>query len=316
MSMTIKIAVVGTGIIGVRHLDSIARNQECTLCAICDINEESAARCAHKYGVPYFTDYRDIVTKTGADAVILNLPHFLHCEVSEFFLDHGMHVLVEKPMANTVEECDRMITAAERNGKKLAVGHAQRFSPANRRIKEIYQSGELGKLCMVHETRTKDYFVPERPKWFLDKKMSGGGIVMNYGAHALDKLFCITGYDKAEVTAFVGNIKNDAQIEGHAQILLKFQEGLSASITFSAYADTGYETSYYFTEGAAKVVGGSKLLLNTDGTWVGQENMQSHSLDLQLAEFCKLIRGEKSEIATAQYSRQIIAVIEEIYKYL
>lgn len=132
--------------------------------------------------MPYFTDYRDIVKETEAEAVILNLPHFLQCEVTEFFLDSGLHVLVEKPMANTVAECDRMIAAAKRSGKKLALGHLQRFVASNRRVKEIYESGELGKFCMFHEFRSTDYFVPTRPRWFLDKKLAGGGIVMNYGA--------------------------------------------------------------------------------------------------------------------------------------
>lgn len=312
MDKTIQIAVVGTGIIGATHLDAIEKSKDCTLCAVCDINEESAAKQGVKYGVPYFTDYRDIVTKTKAEAVILNLPHFLHCEVTEFFLDHGMHVLVEKPMANTIEECDRMIAAAERNGKKLAVGHHQRFVPANKRVKELYESGELGKLCMVQETRTIDYFIPKRPKWFLDKKMAGGGIVMNYGAHALDKLFSITGHNKAEVTALVGNVKNDATVEGHAQIFLKFEDGLTAAITFSGYTSTGYETTYYFTEGAAKVSGGSTLSLYSGGSWEKQD-LIGQSMEYQLEEFCKLVRGEASAIATPQYSRQIIATIQQIY---
>jgi len=267
----IQIAVVGTGIIGGSHLDAIDKSKDCALCAVCDINEESATMQAEKYGVPYFTDYKDIVTKTKAEAVILNLPHFLHCEVTEFFLDHGMHVLVEKPMANTVEECDRMIAAAERSGKKLAVCHHQRFMPANRRVKELYESGELGELCMIHETRTIDYFDSNRPKWFLDKKKSGGGIAMNYGAHTLDKIFSLTGHNKAAVTAVVGNVKNDATIEGHAQTFLKFEDGLTATITFSGYIGTGYETTYYFTEGAAKVTGGATLfLLYRGGTWEKQ----------------------------------------------
>ena len=312
MEKKIQIAVVGTGIIGIKHLDAIEKNGDCTLCAVCDINEESVIKQALKYGVPYFTDYRDIVTKSKAEAVILNLPHFLHCEVSEFFLNHGIHVLVEKPMANTVEECDRMILAAQRSGKKLAVGHHQRFVPTNKRVKEIYESGELGKLCMIHETRTTDYFVSTRPKWFLNKKMAGGGIVMNYGAHALDKIFSLTGHNKAEVTALVDNVKNDEQIEGHAQILLKFVDGLSASITFSGYNSSGYETTYYFTEGVVKVAGYTLSVYN-GRNWEKQD-LSGNSIEYQLEEFCKLIRGEESAIATPQYSRQIIATIQQIYQ--
>jgi len=136
---------------------------------------------------------------------------------------------------------------------------------------------------------------------------------MNYGAHALDKLFSITCHDKAEVTAVIDNMKNDAQVEGHAQILLKFEDGLSAAITFSGYTSTGYETTYYFAEGAARVSGGSALSLYADGKWEKQE-IAGQSMEIQLAEFCKLVRGEESDIATPEYSRQIIATIRQIYQ--
>lgn len=311
----LRLAVVGTGIIGVRHLEVINQSQECTLCAICDVNEENVKELAAKYNVPYFIDYKEILKEIQVDAVILNLPHFLHCEATEYFLDQGVHVLVEKPMANTVEECDRMIAAAKRNQKVLAVGHSRRFAPAIRRIKEIYESGELGKLCMFQETRTQNYFKADRPRWFLDKKMSGGGITMNYGAHALDSLFYVTGHQEARVTAAsVDNIKNNEEIEGHAQILLELPDGVSANITFSAYTYTGYETIWFFTEGAAKVVDGSRLWLNKGGAWVEQEYVESLSMQYQLAEFCKLIKGEETEMITPECARAIVSTIEEVYR--
>jgi len=98
-------------------------------------------------------------------------------------------VLVEKPMANTTAECDRMLAAAARSGRKLAVGHLQRFFPANRAVRELVTSEKLGRFCMFSERRTIDYFSADRPLWFLDRRTAGGGIVMNYGAHVLDKLF-------------------------------------------------------------------------------------------------------------------------------
>lgn len=123
----LKIAVIGTGIIGAKHLAAIAESESCSQCAVCDIIEAAAAAAAEKYGVPYFTDYRDIPRKTNADAVILNLPHWLHCEAAVYFLEQGLHVLVENPMATTLEECQKMLETANRVGKKLAVGHLQRF---------------------------------------------------------------------------------------------------------------------------------------------------------------------------------------------
>jgi len=111
----------------------------------------------------------------------------------------------------------------------------------------------------------------------------------------------------------VGNFKNDAQVEGHAQFFLKLEDGISASVAFSGYASNGYETTYYFTEGAAKVAGG--LWINRNGEWQQQEKYEGPgAIELQLAEFCKYVRGQESEVATGEYGRNIIAVLEEVYR--
>lgn len=309
-----KIVVVGTGIIGLDHINAIENSDKFELAALCDLNEEVVSALAEKYNVPYFLDYHDIPSQVKADAVVLNLPHFLHCESTVFFLENGYNVLVEKPMANTVAECDKMIEAANKSGKKLAVGHVQRFFNANRKVKEIVDSEELGKLCMFTEVRTTDYFKPTRPRWFLNKKTAGGGIVMNYGAHALDKLFYVTEKTSANVNAACGNIKNEFDIEGHAQFMLKFDDGLSASITFSAYSLSDYDSVYYFTNGALKVTDSRLLSYTTDGEWhsIDVEEDGKH-MERQLEEFYRYISGETANIADAEYGKAVISVIEDVY---
>ena len=115
----IKIAIVGTGAIATAHIRAISKLPQCELAALCDLNEVRVKELADGLGVPYFLDYKDIPTSVDVDAVILNLPHGLHVSASVFFLESGVHVLVEKPMANTVEECDTMMAAAKKVGKKL-----------------------------------------------------------------------------------------------------------------------------------------------------------------------------------------------------
>lgn len=306
----IKIAVVGAGIIGRRHIEAIQASPSCHLCAVCDVRQETAA----SFGVPYVTDYRKIPSDTEAEAVILNLPHWLHAEAAVFFLEHGLHVLVEKPMANTVSECDRMLEAACRSGKKLAVGHLQRFFEANRRVRELVRAGELGSLCMMQELRSINYFDAGRPGWFLDRQKAGGGILMNYGAHALDKLFYVTGQRPEQVHAVVGNRKNSADIEAHAQLLVKLADGTGAAMTFSGCGSCGYETCWCFTDGALKVVNGTELWRRTDGVWQREQLPPDRALPLQLEEFCRLLRDEPSELPDAAYGRDIIAVIEQAYQ--
>lgn len=310
-----KIAVVGAGIIGKRHLSAIEQSRDFELCAICDVNPDLARDIGAQYQVPFFTDYHDIPTLTQAEAVILNLPHWLHCDASVYFLAQGLHVLVEKPMANTYEQCRQMLNAAQSSGKKLAVGHIQRFFSANIAVKALHDSGKLGRLCMVTEFRTIDYFTDARPKWFLDRKLAGGGIVMNYGAHALDKLQYITGRTPQHISATAENFKNDATIEGHAQIYLRYDNGLSAGITFSGYGNFGYETVYYFTHGALRVSNGYKLFIREGDDWVELPMSETDEpICLQLEEFGKFLRDEPNQMPTAEYGARIISTIEQIYE--
>lgn len=311
-----RIAIVGTGIIAGTHIDAMNKVEGCELAAFCDINEAKLNELCEKHGVPGCTDYKKLPELCDFDAVILNLPHGLHKDAAIFFLEAGKHVLVEKPMANTVEECDAMLAAAERTGKKLAVGHIQRFFRPNRIVKDMVESGELGKLCMYVEQRSINYFLPTRPAWFTNKKMAGGGIVMNYGAHAFDKLFYITGKTPISVTASSSNLLNDRDVEGHAQIFAKFEDGLSASVTFSGYSDVVYESYYYFTGGAIKVymVDQSYIRRTGDKEWTPLETKRDGTeFATQLSEFIKYTKGEPSEIADGVYSREIIRTIEEAY---
>lgn len=311
----IKIAIVGTGIIGLSHIKAIKNIEGCKLVALCDVNEAVVKPLAEENGVPYFLNYKDIPENVECDAVILNLPHGLHCESTVFFLENGMHVLVEKPMANTVEECDKMIAAAEKSGKKLAIAHIQRYFTANRKVKEILDSGELGRFCMAVEQRSINYFLDSRPRWFLSKKAAGGGIVMNYGAHALDKLKYITGAKVVEVDSLVANYKNEYDVEGHAQFFGKLDNGASISVTFSAYSPVVYEDIYYFTGGAIRSLGSSTFEINRGTGWE-KLDIQSDGLEIarEIAEFVKFVRGEEADIPDAEYSRDVIRTIEEIYR--
>ena len=311
----VRFAVVGAGNFGGSHMRAIKANADIAeLVAICDINEEKVKALSIEYGVPYFLDYKEIPEKTDAEAVILNLPHGIHRESTVFFLESGLHVLLEKPMANTVAECDEMIEAERRSGKKLAIGHIQRFLKANRLAKEYIKSGKIGTLCMINDIRSINYFKPERPRWFLSKKLAGGGIVMNYGAHSLDKFAYVTEESVEEITAVCGNIKNDEDIEGHAQIFIKMSGGVTAAVTFSGYCPVGFETTYIGTTGAVKVMGVGRISVNLDGKWEEIPDVYDGlPILFELTEFAKMIRGEENEMPDSAYGRAVIKSIEEIY---
>lgn len=310
----IRIAVVGAGKIASNHIDAINKNDECMLAAVADIVLERAQALAGN-GCECFSDYKQMYEKVKFDAVILNLPHFLHCEVSKFFLERGVCVLCEKPMANSVKECDEMIEAAKKGGTKLAIGHVQRYFRAYRIIKEYFESGKLGKLTRITEIRNINYF-PNRPEWFLNKKLSGGGICMNYGAHTLDKIFYTTKLKVNSVCACMSNMLTDNDVEAGAQILFKLEDGASAMVNYSGCHVPGYyETVFYFTNGAIKTSDGNRVWVSDGGAYeeIEKDTDERTFMEKQLCEFIKFYKDEENEMADAEYAREIISVIEKIY---
>ncbi len=308
--------IVGAGIIGEQHKDALIKNDSCVIQAVCDINTDKAQKLAEGTSARVYTDYKEMQKNENLDAVILNLPHFLHMEVSIFFLEHGVAVLCEKPMANTVAECDKMIEASQRTGTPLAIGHVQRYFSCYPYIKKIIETKELGELCSFTETRNIDYFT-NRAEWFLSKKQAGGGILMNYGAHSIDKLLYVTGQKVTDVAAFGSNFLNERDIESSAQVLLKFSGGATASLTYcGCKVPDKLEMDFYFTNGAIHLNGGSRVFVSGAGGTYEEIKLSgvSNFLSPQLDEFLKLLDGKDSEIVTPQYGREVISVLEKAFK--
>ena len=307
----IRIGIVGAGRICAAHEKAIQEHPETQLVAVTDLDMEKARQVAAPHGAAVYTDYKQMAAQTPMDAVILNLPHFLHCQAAVFFLEAGIHVLVEKPMALSVEECDTMIEAAKRTGKKLAVGHVQHYYSALREVRKMVEDGRFGKLCMVHETRNLDY-VTGRPKWFLTKRLAGGGIVMNFGAHSIDRLLYTTGGEVENIHAMLTNPVTEDDADVNAHIFVAMTGGVSASITMcGCFVPWEYEISYYFTHGAVKVRDGWDLQIFENGEYVsygGCDNL----LDIQMGEFVKFLKGEPSEMATAEYGKKVISILSNI----
>lgn len=313
----IKIGLVGAGIIANDHKAAIYKNDNCVMSCVCDIAVERAEALAKGTGAKVYTDYREMAEKEDLDGVIINLPHFLHKEATICFLEHNIPTLIEKPMAMSVAECDEMIQAAQRTGTPLAVGHVQRYFTVHRYVKKLAESGKLGRLCSVTETKNKDYF-NNRPGWFLKKELAGGGILMNYGAHSLDRLYHVTGLSPMSVHASGNNFISDDDVEATAQLLVKLEGGAGALLNFCGCHTPGYdEIVLYYTDATVKIVGCEELWIAEGANPFYKVELEKNDIiGLQMKEFIKFIQGEENELATPSHGKKIIAVLEEALKQI
>ncbi len=141
MSQTLKVAVIGVGHLGKRHADKYAASSYSKLMAVVDINLENAKQIARKHGAQAYSDYHNILSQV--DAISLAVPTSLHYKIARDILEAGIHCLIEKPIAERVEDASRLIEIARRNGLVLQVGHIVRFNPVMIDIEELLETPQF-----------------------------------------------------------------------------------------------------------------------------------------------------------------------------
>lgn len=189
----IRLGIIGCGgMASGSHVRGIkALSDSMTVTATCDIELERAQKVADLLGADFYTaDYRQLLDHV--DAVLIALPHDLHHEAGIVFLNAGKHVLMEKPLANTEQECLELIEASERNGAVLMTAYPVRFWPVIRKMKELIDNktyGDVFQMSIWTEQFTK--YPPGH--WALSAKRLGGGQFFSHGCHYVDLLLWFLG---------------------------------------------------------------------------------------------------------------------------
>jgi len=222
----VKFGVVGLKGIGRTHIEGITSTEEAELLAVADINEEEGRTVSSKYGAKWYRDYERMLELEELDAVTICTPHFLHYPMAMKALNHGKHVLVEKPMAITVREADNMIDNARKKGLKLGVVFQHRTNPVNQEIKRLIETGEIGpiyRVCMeVCGFRTQLYY--DRDKWRGKWITEGGGALINQTIHHIDLLQWFAG-KPAKLQGQISTMYHDVEVEDIASATILFKNG-------------------------------------------------------------------------------------------
>ena len=229
---TVRLAIIGGGVIGRRHANAISMLTNTKLAAICDPGP-SGKQLAEDMGVPLHLNTRTIFTEENIDGVIVSTPTENHFQSTLEALDAGCHVLVEKPMTVTLNEADQIIRKASDNSHHVLVGHHRRYYSLVQKAREIVKSGELGKLVAVNGQWTvkkaEDYYGPSwRQKW------EAGPILTNL-IHELDSLRYICG-DVKSISAEISNEIYNWEKEDTAAVILRFMNGAIGTFIISDQA--------------------------------------------------------------------------------
>jgi len=333
----VRVGIVGCGKVAHLHAKALGVGG---LTAVCDAIPERALAFAALYGARAYATVGELCRVV--DAVVLCTPHPLHAAAGIEALNAGVALLVEKPLAASVADCDAMLEAAARNRAPLGVVSQRRFFEPVQRMRSAIEAGKIGRpvlgTFLMLSWRDEAYYAsdPWRGKWATE----GGGVLINQSPHQLDILMWLMG-EVAEVQAFWGNLNHPyVEVEDTAVATLRFKNGGLGSITASlsqrpgiyskvhVHGSNGASVGVQTDSGATFVAGMSGIAappFNDIWTIPGEEApappVYPEGVDptvyyhgLQLREFLEAVEAGRTPAVTGEDGRRVVSLIEAIYR--
>jgi predicted dehydrogenase len=239
-------AIVGLGRISMdQFMPGVkAASQRSKITALVSGHPDKAQRVAAQYGVPRnaiynYENYEQIAHNPNVDAVYIALPNGMHAEYTIRAAQAGKHVLSEKPMATSVAECEQMIAACRKADRKLMIAYRCRLEPTNLRAIQLIRDGYVGKLQIID---TGFGFTIAPGEWRLNKKMAGGGPMVDVGIYSLQACRYLSGEEPAEISANWSVIDRDGrftEVEENLNWTMRFPSGVLATCYTSYGANCG-----------------------------------------------------------------------------
>ena len=345
----LRTALIGCGKVGHIHAAALASLEESEFVAVCDADASRAAAFASTYHTPApYTDAGTMFRDAGVEAVVLATPHPLHASHAVLAAKAGVHVLVEKPMAANLDDCDRMMEAAARYQIQLSVISQRRLYEPVRRMKAAIDAGKIGRpvlgTFLMLSWRDEAYYRsdPWRGRWDTE----GGGVLVNQSPHQLDMLVWIMGPIE-EVSGCWANLNHPyVEIEDTALAMIRFRNGGLGSIVASLSQKPGIHTKVHIhgsngasvgvqtDSGASFVAGMSEIAeppLNDIWTIPGEEGLLEqfqredrarfgeihatmHYHQLQIQDFLCAILDHRAPMVTAEDGRRAVELFTAIYR--
>lgn len=333
---TVKVGLIGSGGIGNYHIQYLKKLQDVEVIATCDMNESVARATAERHGIKHvFTNYRDLLKLKEIDAVSVCTPNAMHVGPTIDSLKAGKHVMVEKPMAMTPEEAQRMCVAARAAKRVLVIGFQWRYNPTVTTIKRAVDDGMLGKICYARCQALRRRGIPN---WgvFGQKALQGGGPMIDIGVHILEATHFVMGKPKPVAATgncytYLGNKKSQTvcpwpnwdhktyTVEDLAVGMIRFDNGATLVIecSFAAHIEkdvfnftlmgekggANFDPATIYTDIAGTSFNMTPWYNGTDKTW-----------ELKMGDWIEAIRTGKKPMAPGEDGVVVQKMLNGIYQ--
>ena len=239
----IRVGIIGCGRVAtVRHIPECFENSEIEIRGYYNRTKEKAMQMAERYGGKVYDDIGECILDSDVDVVIISTPNKTHAPISIRALDEGKHVICEKPMAVTEEECKRMVDTAREKGRILLIGYQERYTQTHRMARKLIADGMIGKVLNFQVIFAHGGPEKKRPSEnlsFYDKEQAGMGASMDLGVHKIDTMRFLLNDEVGEIAAKRGYIKTverrgiESCVDNNAAYILRMQKGAVGTVTAS-----------------------------------------------------------------------------------
>ncbi len=334
MPTKLRLGMIGAGEIAYKSTGKAIRNSDRTEMVVAmDVVEEVARSFAAEYDTEWTTSLDEVLERDDVDAVVISTPHNLHAPQTIQAAEAGKHVMVEKPIACTLEQADAMIDACSKASVVLMVRLVTRYTPAARRAKELIEAGAIGDVIALTFTAAGDkadsywtggFTGRVQTTWRKSKEESGGGILIMNLVHDIDRLRYITGLEATRVYAEYDTFCTDVEVEDFISVTLRYDNGAVGNILGSSCArgGRGPGNRIYGTHGQIIFEGRARLQVYTtrevpgleSGEWTDLKLESMDSGVLAMDRFAAaVLDGEPADIP-GEEGRKTLEVIVAAYE--
>ena len=329
-----KVAILGAGFITDIHVESYHRFiPEAEVVAVYARNAEKAKAFAEKHHIAaWYDDLDDIINNSGCEVVDICLPNFLHAKATLKAAAAGKHVIIEKPLAVTIEEADEMIAACEKAGVKLMYAEELCFAPKYERVRQLADEGAYGDIYMLKQSEKHS---GPHSDWFYDINLAGGGVLMDMGCHAFGWFRWMLKNAKAKsVFATMDTVFHKGRTKGedNSVVVVEFENGVIgvAENSWAKHGGMDDRSELYGTGGVAYAdlfMGNSAISYSKNGygyamekadTTVGWsftvfEEVFNQGYPHELKHFIECVRENKEPLVTGKDGRAVLEIIYAAY---
>jgi len=291
-----KVGVVGVGNMGQNHARIYSGLKGCELVGVADVDTVRVEQVAETYQTKAFIDYEDLI-RERVEAVSIAVPTSMHFKVASFFLKKGVACLIEKPITPSLEEGKALVEIARKNGRKLMVGHIERFNPVVQKLKSIIEEGVLGKVLIISTSRVGPY----------SPRIHDVGIIVDLATHDIDVSRYLTGKEPERIYSKYSTIKHS--MEDHAILLLDFGDS-AACIEVNWFTPHKVRTAVITGTGGIAYMDYIEQSLTVYGSeWKMEQKIEKEEpLKKELAHFVDCIARNKEPLVNGEEALKTLEV--------